>query len=295
MLKGRLGLETARVPQSDRHGLLWLSHGNLFAEDGTLQFTTAGSQDLPKGSYAVPYQMLSCILLEPGTTVTHDALRLLASHGTGLMAVGTGAIRMYASMPFGPDASARARMHARLWADGTGSRVHIARRMYAWRLGEVFPNAEIAVLRGIEGARMKEIYRELSSSFGITWRGRRYDRAAPDTADLANQAINHAAVAVRAAAQVAVAVTGTIPQLGFIHEDSGISFALDVADMFRDRVTLPAAFSAVRQCTPNDNLERLVRQATSALLRKEKVVASMIDRIKELFDGDDGGGDAERP
>ena len=25
MLRGRLGLETARIPHSDRHGLLWLS------------------------------------------------------------------------------------------------------------------------------------------------------------------------------------------------------------------------------------------------------------------------------
>jgi CRISPR-associated protein Cas1 len=167
--------------------------------------------------------------------------------------------------------------------------------MYAWRLGEVLPRADIAVLRGIEGARMKEIYRQLSASFGIGWRGRKYDRAAPDSADMANQAINHAATAVRAAAQVAVAVTGTIPQLGFIHEDSGISFALDVADLFRDRVTLPAAFSAVRQWTPGQSIERLARQASGMLMRKEKVVSTMIDRIKELFDGDDGGGDPERP
>ena len=34
MLKGRLGLETARIPQADRHGLLWLARGNLTVEDG---------------------------------------------------------------------------------------------------------------------------------------------------------------------------------------------------------------------------------------------------------------------
>ena len=35
MLKGRLGLETARIPYADRHGLLWLSRGNPTVEDGT--------------------------------------------------------------------------------------------------------------------------------------------------------------------------------------------------------------------------------------------------------------------
>ena len=34
MLKGRLGLETARIPHADRHGLLWLSRGELCVVDG---------------------------------------------------------------------------------------------------------------------------------------------------------------------------------------------------------------------------------------------------------------------
>jgi CRISPR-associated protein Cas1 len=38
MLKGRLGLETARIPHADRAGLLWLSRGALTARDGTLSF-----------------------------------------------------------------------------------------------------------------------------------------------------------------------------------------------------------------------------------------------------------------
>ena len=36
MLRGRLGLETARIPHADRHGLLWLSRGALTVRDGTL-------------------------------------------------------------------------------------------------------------------------------------------------------------------------------------------------------------------------------------------------------------------
>ena len=36
-----------------------------------------------------------------------------------------------------------------------------------------------------------------------------------------------------------------IPQLGFNHEDSGQSFVLDLADLHRDKLTIPAAFRAV--------------------------------------------------
>ena len=38
MLKGRLGLATARIPHKDRNGLVWLSRGALVVEDGTLHF-----------------------------------------------------------------------------------------------------------------------------------------------------------------------------------------------------------------------------------------------------------------
>lgn len=89
MLKGRLGLETARVPHVDRLGLFWVDRGELYVENGTLRFRTAGGV-LPAGDYAVPFQMVSCILAGPGTSVTHDALRVLARHGTGFVAVQLG-------------------------------------------------------------------------------------------------------------------------------------------------------------------------------------------------------------
>ena len=94
---------------------------------------------------------------------------------------------------------------------------------------------------------MKETYRRVAQQYGIDWRGRRYDRAAPEEADIANQAINHASSAVEGAALTAVAASGAIPQLGFIHEDSGNAFALDVADLFRDEALLPIAFAATRK------------------------------------------------
>ncbi|GAB5545429.1 MAG: type I-E CRISPR-associated endonuclease Cas1e [Sandaracinaceae bacterium] len=284
-LRGRLGLATARIPQSDRHGVMWLGRGNLVTEQGTLHFLTAGDGELERGDYAIPFQSLSCLVMQPGTTVSHDALRLLAAHGTGLVFVGEGGVRFYASMPFGPDASARARRQAIAWADES-QRSLVARRMYAWRMGEVFPDADIAVLRGLEGARAKKSYKLLSQQHGVRWYGRRYDRNAPERSDPANQAINHASVAVVSAAQVAVAVTGAIPQLGFIHEESGIAFALDIADLFRDLITVPCAFAAVKKSHAERNvpLERIARKLVGKAIRRHGVVEKMIDRIRELFD-----------
>lgn len=286
VLLGRLGLETARIPHADRHGLLWLERGRLHAEDGTLRFVAAGSPTLAAGDYAVPFQTLSLVLLGPGGSVTQDALRLLARHGTGLVAVGEGGVRLYSAPQLGPDDSTLARRQARLWAD-PDARTGIARRMYAWRFGEILPDADLAVLRGIEGARMKESYRLAAEKHRIPWRGRRYDRNDPEAADAPNQALNHAATAVDGAALIAVAATATIPQLGFVHEDSANAFALDVADLVRSSVTVPVAFAAARACLddPRLPLEREVRKRAAEAFRKEQLIPSLIDRIKQLFDG----------
>lgn len=285
MLKGRLGLETVRLPHADRHGLLWLDRGTLSVEDGCLRFVAAGSDTVPAGDYRVPHQAVSLILLGPGSTVSHDALRLLARHNTGLAAIGEGGVRFYTAQPLLPDHSALGRAQARAWADEKGARMVVARRMYAWRLGEVLPHRDIAVLRGIEGARAKEIYRLTAERMGLRWNGRRYDRSDPLAVDGPNQAINHAASAVEGAAAIAVAATATIPQLGFIHEDSGQSFVLDVADLFRDTITVPCAFKAalVVQRRPGDSIERVTRRIIAERLRRDGVIPAMIVRIKELF------------
>ena len=285
MLKGRLGLETARLPHADRHGLLWLDRGNLSVEDGCLRFVAAGSETVAAGDYRVPHQALSLVLLGPGSTVSHDALRLLARHNTGLAAIGEGGVRFYTAQPLLPDHSVLGRAQALAWSDAKGARMTVARRMYALRLGEVLPHRDIAVLRGIEGARVKEIYRLTAERMGLRWQGRRYDRADPLAADLPNQAINHAASAVEGAAAIAVAATATIPQLGFIHEDSGQSFVLDVAYLFRDGVTVPCAFKAalVVQRRPGENIERVTRRIVAERLRRDGVIPAMIERIKELF------------
>ena len=289
MLRGRLGLETARIPHADRHGLLWLSRGALTVRDGTLRFERQAGPDadsaLDVGEYGVPFQSLSMILLGPGSTVSHDALRLMARHSTALVAVGEDGVRCYTAPPLGPDTSEVARRQMRAWGDPMGSRIVIARKMYALRLGEVLPHTDIATLRGIEGARMKRTYQNLAQRYGINWRGRRYDRANPLAADIPNQAINHASVAVTSAAVIAVTALGAIPQLGFIHEHSGEAFALDIADLFRDTILLPAAFQAAGEIAKNPRLdvERHTRRTTGDLLRTERVISKMIDRIKTLF------------
>lgn len=290
MLLGRLGLEKARIPHTDRHGLVWLDRGRLEVEDGCLRFVTAGGGELAAGDYQIPHQAVSIILLGPGSSVTHDALRLLARHGCALAAIGAGAVRFYTAPPLMPDSSALARAQVELWSDPK-SRMEVARAMYAMRFGEIVRTRDIEVLRGQEGARIKRAYQLMAAHHRIDWRGRNYDRDNPNAGDPPNQAINHAASAMRAAASVAVASVGAIPQLGFVHEDSGQSFVLDIADLYRHDVLLDIAFGAVREAQDGRQpVERLVRRRAARLFRQQQVIPSMIDRIKTLIlPGKDAG------
>jgi CRISPR-associated protein Cas1 len=280
MLKGRLGLESARVPHADRHGLIWLERGELCVIDGCLHFGS-GKDSLAPHMLQIPHQTISMILLGPGSSITHDALRLLARHGTLMAAVGHDGVRMYTAPPLLPDRSDIARRQAELWGSPR-RRISVARRMYALRLGEVLPHRDLDTLRGIEGSRVKTIYHLMAKKYDIEWKGRHYDREHPDAADIPNQAINHAATAVQAAAAIAVQSLAAIPQLGFIHEDSGQAFVLDVADLFRDTITLQIAFTAARKAINGDEMtiDRLVRREASTVFRKQEVIPMMIDKIK---------------
>ena len=132
---------------------------------------------------------------------------------------------------------------------------------------------------------MRETYRLVAQQVGVEWRGRRYDRRRPGSADLPNQALNHASSAVEAAAAIAVSATATIPQLGFIHEDASQSFVLDIADLFRDTVLIPAAFRAAKKASKQRyaNIERLTRLEVGATLSRQDTIPGMIQKIKDLF------------
>lgn len=284
-IDGRLGIADSRIPYVDRHGLIFLSRGRLYVEDGTLRFECAASDGMDAGNYSIPYQTISMICLGPGSSVTHDALRITALHGTSIVATGDGGVKFYSAPPIGRARSFVARRHAELWADTKG-RIDIARKMYAMRFGKILPHKNIEVLRGIEGGRVKEAYKILAAKYGIVWRGRIYDRNNPQDADIPNQAINHASTFVESAAEIAVSATGALQSLGFIHEDASIAFTLDIADLFRESITIPIAFSSASKIGVS-NLEREIRYFAASEFRKKKVIPNMIDAINKLLGFDD--------
>jgi hypothetical protein len=98
-----------------------------------LRFVTGGGT-LAAGDYQLPHQGVSIVLLGPGSSVTHDALRILAAHGCALAAIGEGGVRFYcAAAP-----TRRFRTHVAEFPRSRGDRP-LAASSYASRMG--FPRS----------------------------------------------------------------------------------------------------------------------------------------------------------
>lgn len=284
-LSGRLGLDKARIRHADRHGLIWLDKGRLEVEAGCLRFVTVGGGTIEAGDYQIPHESVSMILLGPGSSVTHDAFRLMAIHGTALAIVGDGGVRLYTAPPLMAAESALARRQAVLWADQR-SRMDVARKWFALRMGEIVATREIASLRGLEGIRVRASYAVKAAEHGIAWAGRNRGHDKSHPADIPNQAINHMSSALKAAAAIAAMATATIPQLGFVHEDSANAWVLDIADLYREEVGLTVAFGAAKAYADGRgdvSIDKLVRLRANEAFQREGVIPGMIERIKSLL------------
>ena len=78
---------------------------------------------------------------------------------------------------------------------------------------------------------------------------------------------------------------GNHPSARLRHEDPSQSFVLDIADLFRDSVLVPAAFRAAKQAIEKSSwdIERLARRETGSALTRSGTIPKMIARIKDLF------------
>ncbi len=67
---------------------------------------------------------------------------------------------------------------------------------------------------------------------------------------------------------------------------------LDIADLYRDSITIPCAFRAAKQATdrPGENIERVTRRLTGEILSREGVIPAMIERIKMLISAESDQG-----
>src|SRR5262245_55466101 len=191
------------IPMRDRAGIIFLEYGELDVLDAA--FVPVDKNGVRT---QIPLGGLACLMLEPGTRVSHAAVVLAARVGCLLVWVGEAGVRLYASGQPGGARADKLLYQARLALDET-ARLNVVRKMYEMRFGEAPPGRRsIDQLRGIEGVRVREMYRQLARIHGIEWKARSYDVSDWNRGDLANQCLSAATACLYGLSEAAILAAG---------------------------------------------------------------------------------------
>ena len=264
------------IPVRDRWTPIYLEHGRLEVDDASIKWIGANCEIL-----RLPVASLTAILLGPGTTVTHASVKVCSDTNTPICWIGEEGLRFYAFGLSPTNDNENARKQARVHASPK-KRTEIARRMFSRRFGdETTSDHSVARLRGMEGARVRQLYQDLGVRYGVTWKGRKYNTENWHLADGINRAISAANASLYAICASVVCSMGFLPQLGFIHEAGTVPFVFDIADIYKHETSLPAAFQCC-STTEDPRSEDVLR-----IFKKHVEEARLLKRlpvdIGELF------------
>ncbi|MGR3174810.1 MAG: type I-E CRISPR-associated endonuclease Cas1e [Candidatus Scalindua sp.] len=225
------------TPAKERWTPLYLEHGRIEVDDSSVKWIGADKTIL-----RIPVATISAIMLGPGTTVTHAAIKACSDSNTPVCWIGKEGMRFYSFGVTPTHDNERARRQAELYAS-IKKRTEVARRMFARRFkDDDVSEKSIKELRGMEGRRIKALYAEMGAHYGVTWKGRNYNPNNWEIADNINRAISAANAGLYSLCTAIVCSMGYLPQLGFIHIAGTLPFVFDIADIYKPETTLHAAF-----------------------------------------------------
>src|SRR5579884_2719753 len=200
-----------------------------------------------QGKTMVPCASLTLLMLGPGTSITHAAIRALADNGCMVLWTGEEAVRTYAQ-GMGETRSARNLLWQAFLCTRPDRRLAVVRRLYEMRFDETLsPELTLEQIRGREGVRVRDAYARASRETGLEWHGRSYDRTSWRSADPVNRALSAANSCLYGVCHAAIVSAGYSPALGFIHTGKMLSFVYDVADLYKVETTIPVAFRAAME------------------------------------------------
>jgi CRISPR-associated protein Cas1 len=231
------------LPQvKDKYPFLYLERGRLEIDDSSVKWIDSENHVVP-----LPIATLNTLLLGPGASITHEAVKTMAAANCSVCWVGEDSLLFYAA-GFLPTANTHnLRTQMELACDKKKS-LEIARRMFARR----FPDADLAgkslkEMMGMEGHRVRALYQQKADIYQVGWKGRQFTPGKFDLSDLTNQVLTSVNAALYGILCSAVHSMGYSPHIGFIHSGSPLPFVYDLADLYKEHLCIDMAFSLTRE------------------------------------------------
>jgi len=273
------------IPEKDRMSMIFIGMGQIDVRDGAFVVV----DDVNGERMHIPVGSVACLLLEPGTRVSHAAIKLAAAVGTLLIWVGDAGVRLYSAGQPGGARSDKLLYQAQLALDEK-LRLKVVRKMFELRFGEEPPSRRsIEQLRGMEGARVRKTYQLLAKQYGVKWNGRRYDPKQWDSSDVANQCLSAATACLYGITEAAILAAGYAPAIGYLHTGKPLSFVYDIADIVKFETVVPAAFRVAARNPPMP--EREVRIACRDAFKQSRILQRLIPMIEDVL----AAGDIQPP
>lgn len=259
----------------DSISYIYVEHSVIEQEDSSI---VAIRKD---GRIPIPVSSVTCLMLGPGTHVTHAAIKAAAEHGCMIAWCGENGLRFYAAGMGETRSSANLLRQATLCTN-PDSRLAVAKRMYIRRFGSLSnPDYTLQQLRGMEGIRVREAYKLAARSTGVSWSVRNYKKDDWNAQDPVNRALSEANSLLYGICQAAIISLGYSPGLGFIHTGKQLSFVYDIADLYKVEVTIPAAFLSVRY--PGNDLSAAVRANCRKYIQQIHLLKRIPEDIEWIF------------
>lgn len=264
------------IPLKDRISHFFIERGHVDVIDRA--FVILDKRGVRK---QLPIGGVACVFLGPGTRISHEAVKLAAQVGTLLIWIGENGVRVYSAGQPGGARTDRMLYQAQLALEDT-LRLKVVRKMYEIRFGEEPPaRRSVEQLRGLEGARVRELYQKYAKQYGLTWEHRKYDPTNWDASNVVNKCISTATSCLYGISEAAVLAAGYLPALGFIHTGKSRSFVFDIADIFKFETVVPIAFKIAAQNPPE--ADKLVRHACRDSFKEKHVLKELVPMIERVL------------
>lgn len=258
------------LPQvKDKYPFIYLERGRLEIDDASVKWIDSESNVV-----RLPVATLNCLLLGPGTSITHEAVKVLAQSNCGICWVGEDSLLFYANGQTPTSDTRNMREQMQLSADPKKS-LEVARRMYSRR----FPEAELVgknlkQMMGMEGYRIRALYEQKGQEYGVGWKGRNYTPGKFEMSDITNQVMTSSNAALYSIISSALHSMGYSPHMGFIHSGSPLPFVYDLADLYKEYLCVDLAFSLTLEMAGRYN-----KYKVSAAFRKRVIEHDLLGKL----------------
>ena len=266
------------LPQlKDSLSYIYIEHAIVEQNDSAIMFIQK------EGRTPVPISSITVLLLGPGTSITHAAVKAISDNGSAVVWVGEKASHFYGFGMGETRSSVNLLLQARLCMD-TELHIAVVRRMYEFRFpGIQCDGLSLEQIRGMEGVRVREAYKIFSRRSGVLWTGRKYNKNDYAQTDAVNRALTVANACLYGVCHSAIVALGYSPGLGFVHTGRALSFVYDIADLYKVNTAIPAAFD-VAQREKECDIDREARITVRRYFKEQRILKRIAKDIQSIFD-----------